>query len=93
MKFSAVLLATFASTASAFSAVSPNAPPATPVAATGPSTDPVDKSLTGIDDDLSYDSFDPLSGDAPALTRNNKDEVLVSQVCICMCMCVFILWE
>lgn len=86
MKFSAVLLATLAATASGFSPISTTSRPTfslnvatEPEVAAGPSTDPVDKTLDGIDDDLSYDSFDPHSGDAPAMTRNNKDEVLVSQ--------------
>jgi hypothetical protein len=45
-----------------------------------PSTDIVDKTLAGIDDGAQHDVFDPLSGDSPALTRNNKSEVWVPQV-------------
>eukprot|EP00557_Chaetoceros_sp_GSL56_P000024 CAMPEP_0176496006 /NCGR_PEP_ID=MMETSP0200_2-20121128/10968_1 /TAXON_ID=947934 /ORGANISM="Chaetoceros sp., Strain GSL56" /LENGTH=415 /DNA_ID=CAMNT_0017893939 /DNA_START=168 /DNA_END=1415 /DNA_ORIENTATION=- len=44
-----------------------------------PSTEIVDKTLTGIDDGVQHDVFDPLSGDSPALTRNNKSEVWVPQ--------------
>jgi len=39
---------------------------------------PVDRSMRGMDDDA---TFDPTGGRNPALTRNNKDEVWVSQVC------------
>jgi len=45
----------------------------------GPSTDPVDKSLGGIDAGAEYDVFDPLTGSKPALIRNNNDEVWVPQ--------------
>jgi len=51
----------------------------TTLQSTGPSTDPVDKTLTGIDTDAKYDVLDPLSGSAPALIRNNNDEVWVPQ--------------
>lgn len=89
MKFSAVLLATLASSAKAFSPSSNGrAVFASNVATdssveTGPSTDPVDKSLKGIDTDAEHDVFDPLGGDSPALVRNNNEEVWVPQVCVC----------
>ena len=51
-----------------------------PEVATGPSTEPVDKTLAGIDDGAEHDVFDPLGGDAPALVRNNNEEVWVPQV-------------
>jgi hypothetical protein len=51
-----------------------------PEISTGPSTDPVDKTLAGIDDAAEHDVFDPLGGEAPALIRNNKSEVWVQQV-------------
>ena len=54
-------------------------PPSTVLSA-GPSTDPVDKSLNGIDTGVEYDVFDPLTGSKPALVRNNNDEVWVPQV-------------
>ncbi len=89
MKFSAILLATLASSANAFSpssngrailATNVATDPSVEVEA-GPSTDPVDKSLKGIDAGAEHDVFDPLGGDAPALVRNNNDEVWVPQVC------------
>ena len=48
----------------------------TPEVSTGPSTDPVDKSLRGIDDIV---DFDPTEGPNAALKRNNNDEVWVPQ--------------
>ena len=90
MKFSTILLSTFASAACAFSPVSnPNIAASrvsshlmatieeeTVVAATN-----VDKTLSDVDEDAAHDVFDPLSGSEPALIRNNKDEVWVPQVC------------
>lgn len=35
--------------------------------------------MRGIDDESGFD-FDPVAGDNPALTRNNKGEVWVQQV-------------
>jgi len=70
MKFcTALILASMANAASAFSAV---APPSV-----GGNTEPVDKSLKGIDSDDS--GFDPTTGDSAALIRNNNDEVWVPQ--------------
>ena len=88
MKFSAVLLATLASSVQAFSpssngrAVLATNVATDPSVEVGPSTDPVDKSLKGIDANAEHDVFDPLGGDAPALVRNNNDEVWVPQVCV-----------
>jgi hypothetical protein len=78
MKFSAAIL--IASLVGAASAFSPVAPSSTRAATSlfGASTDPVDRSLKGIDSDASV--FDPTSGENPALVRNNNDEVWVSQV-------------
>jgi hypothetical protein len=74
MNFStALILAYLVNAVSAFSAV---APP-TGGAATG-NPDPVDRSLRGIDKDEA--TFDPTTGDSPALTRNNNDQVWVPQV-------------
>lgn len=91
MKFSAILLTTLASlsTSSAFTPSSSNngralfttnvnVATADAAAAAGPSTEPVDKTLKGID--TADDTFDPLGGDSPALIRNNNDEVWVPQV-------------
>lgn len=39
----------------------------------------IDKSLKGIDDGAEHGVFDPLSGDKPALIRNNNEEVWVPQ--------------
>jgi ABC-type transport system substrate-binding protein len=74
MKFySSVLLASIISVAAAFSAVAP----ASSASATG-SPDPVDRSMRGIDKDPA--TFDPTTGDRPAVTRNNDDQVWVQQV-------------
>ena len=88
MKFSAILLSTLITAASAFSpssnrrAVFASLKVATePEVSAGPSQEPVDKTLEGIDDDATHDIFDPLEGEKPALIRNNKDEVWVQQVC------------
>lgn len=73
MKFStALILASMASAASAFSAVAPS----NSGASLG-NTEPVDRSLRGIDSDES--TFDPTDGDNAALTRNNNDQVWVPQ--------------
>jgi hypothetical protein len=88
MKFSAILLTSLLTAANAFSpstqgrAFTARYVATEPEVSTGPSTDPVDKTLTGIDDDAEHDVFDPHAGVDPALTRNNKDEVWVSQVCL-----------
>ena len=78
MKFYSValLLVTLTSSASAFSAVAPGSK-VTTAAASAPSVKPIDRTLEGIDDSS---VFDPTSGESPAVTRNNKDEVWVSQV-------------
>jgi hypothetical protein len=74
MKFStALILASMVNAASAFSAV---APPSSGAATGNP--EPVDRSLRGIDKDEA--TFDPTTGDSPALTRNNNDQVWVPQV-------------
>ena len=75
MKFfsAALLLVSLTSSVSAFSAVAPSSAGT----ATG-NPDPVDRSMRGIDKDDS--TFDPTSGDSPALTRNNNDQVWVPQV-------------
>ena len=69
MKFiTALTLSSIFAGASAFSAVAPNVG----------NTEPVDKSLKGIDSAESV--FDPTGGDNAALIRNNNDEVWVPQV-------------
>lgn len=73
MKFYAALLLLTVGQASAFSAV---APPKASTPVMG-GTEPIDRSMKGIDAD---GAFDPTEGGAPALQRNNKDEVWVSQV-------------
>jgi len=73
MKLSrALILTTFVTAASAFSAVAPSSSGAS----TG-NPDPIDKSLRGIDGDES--TFDPTEGEKPALIRNNNDQVWVPQ--------------
>jgi len=66
--FSTLILAVFANGVDAFSAVVPSK--------TAPSLEPIDRTLRDIDSDS---TFDPTSGKNPALTRNNNDEVWVSQ--------------
>ena len=71
MKFAtALVLASLANTASAFSAVAPST-------TTNGNSEVIDRSLKGIDSDESV--FDPTEGAAPALIRNNNDEVWVPQ--------------
>lgn len=78
MKFSAVILTTLVGAAAAFAPVQP-ATFARSSALFAGNSDPVDKSLSGIDDGAEHDVFDPTSGDSPALTRNNAGEVWVPQ--------------
>mmetsp|Transcript_111377 Transcript_111377/g.311270 ORF Transcript_111377/g.311270 Transcript_111377/m.311270 type:complete len:399 (-) Transcript_111377:53-1249(-) len=73
MKFyTALFLASLVNNACAFSAVAPSSA----ASATG-NPEPVDRSLIGIDSDP--DTFDPTSGESPALIRNNNDQVWVPQ--------------
>jgi hypothetical protein len=81
MKFSAVLITALATTANSFAPSTNGRALFTLNAESGPSTDPVDKTLKGIDDGAKHDVFDPHGGNAPALIRNNNDEVWVQQVC------------
>ena len=84
MKFTSFLLASvIAGSSSAFAPSSNGKAAFTARFSTGPSTDPVDKTLAGIDDAAEHDVFDPLGGNAPALIRNNNDEVWVPQVSQC----------
>uniref|UniRef100_A0A7S4MPM8 Delta-aminolevulinic acid dehydratase n=1 Tax=Odontella aurita TaxID=265563 RepID=A0A7S4MPM8_9STRA len=79
MKFSTVIIASFMGAATAFAPVKPAAfAPSSALSAAG-NTDPVDRSLVGIDDGAEHDVFDPTSGDNPALVRNNNNEVWVPQ--------------
>lgn len=77
MKFYAALLMLTVGRVSAFSAVAP--PKVDTSVSAGGNSEPVDRSMKGIDSDAA--TFDPTTGNAPALTRNNKDEVWVPQVC------------
>ena len=70
-----LLIAMWGVQTEAFSAVAPKA--SASVSSGAPNLDPVDKTMRGID---SEPSFDPTDGDSPALNRNNKGEVWVSQV-------------
>jgi len=82
MKFStAVVLAVAsccASGAAGFSAVVPPKSSSAPAKSSTGKTDPVDKGMRSLDDDDA--TFDPTGGQNPAVIRNNKDEVWVSQV-------------
>lgn len=74
MKFyTALILASFVNGIAAFSAVAP----ASSGASTG-NTDPVDRSMRGID--KAEGTFDPTAGENAALKRNNQDQVWVPQV-------------
>jgi hypothetical protein len=75
--YTAFAFALFAGSASAFSAVAPQKSSAPASSGGAPNLDPVDKSMRGID---KVKDFDPTEGENPALQRNNKDEVWVSQV-------------
>lgn len=86
MRFSAILLSTLVTAASAFSPSTTGRAAFTslnvatePEVSAGPSQDPVDKTLNGIDDGAKHDIFDPQAGDKPALIRNNNEEVWVPQ--------------
>lgn len=77
MKFSAVLIALIAST-EAFAPVSVNSRTSSVLGMDASDTPQnIDKSLVGID---AEGSFDPTSGDNPALARNNNNEVWNQQV-------------
>lgn len=77
MKISAAIIALTVASASAFA---PAAPALTKTALFGKgNTDPVDPTMAGIDDNLSYDAFDPTAGDSPAVSRNNNGGVWVKQ--------------
>jgi hypothetical protein len=85
MKFSSFLLASLITGSSAFAPstgvnVNINVNRNSALFDTGPSTDPVDKTLAGIDDAAEHDVFDPHAGDHPAMSRNNKGEVYIPQV-------------
>jgi len=77
MKISAAIIALTVASATAFA---PSAPSFTKTTlfAKG-NTDPVDPTLNGIDDNLGYESFDPTTGDSPAVSRNNNGGVWVKQ--------------
>eukprot|EP00585_Thalassiosira_rotula_P008172 CAMPEP_0196142046 /NCGR_PEP_ID=MMETSP0910-20130528/10855_1 /TAXON_ID=49265 /ORGANISM="Thalassiosira rotula, Strain GSO102" /LENGTH=402 /DNA_ID=CAMNT_0041403297 /DNA_START=20 /DNA_END=1228 /DNA_ORIENTATION=- len=77
MKISAAIIALTVASATAFA---PSAPTTRTTALFGAgNTDPVDPTMNGIDDNLAYSSFDPTSGDSPAVSRNNNDGVWVKQ--------------
>uniref|UniRef100_A0A7S2RJU2 Delta-aminolevulinic acid dehydratase n=1 Tax=Eucampia antarctica TaxID=49252 RepID=A0A7S2RJU2_9STRA len=81
MKFSAILIASLVSTVSAFTvstSTSVGIKSALHAEAEAES-EPIDYSMKAVDSDLDYDAFDPLSGDRPALVRNNNDGVWVPQ--------------
>ena len=83
MKFTALLLVTLTKASNAFSPIMESK--------TGtklfvlPPSDPVDKTMRGIDTDDS--TFDPTGGENPALARNNKGEVWNKQVSIKHTIC------
>ena len=75
----ALFLASSACTTSAFSVVTPPSVGSTTALSDSLNPDSIDKTMRGIDDESGFD-FDPVAGDNPALTRNNKGEVWVQQV-------------
>jgi porphobilinogen synthase len=80
MRISATILALALSSADAFA-------PSASVSRTGTTnlyggagnTDPVDRTMNGIDDNIGYEAFDPTAGDSPAVARNNHGGVWVKQ--------------
>jgi len=74
------------SNVAAFSAVVPNTPSTTAATNAGPSMEPIDKTMQGID---AEGTFDPTAGESPALKRNNKDEIWVDQVWLILCVKIF----
>lgn len=78
MKFTTLLLAVLAKASHAFSPMM-ESKIGTKLFVLPPS-DPVDKTMRGIDSDDS--TFDPTGGENPALARNNKGEVWNKQVSI-----------
>jgi len=80
MKISAAIIALSAASAAAFAPAAPSVGGTRPTALLGAgNTDPVDPTMTGVDDGLGYDAFDPTAGDSPAVSRNNAGGVWVKQ--------------
>ena len=78
MKISAAILALAVSSANAFAPSASVSRTVTSLYGAG-NTDPVDRTMNGIDDNLGYEAFDPTAGDSPAVARNNHGGVWVQQ--------------
>ena len=77
MKISAAIVLAISATANGFTTSSPSASRSALFGAGN--TDPVDPTMSGIDDNLGYEAFDPTAGDSPAVARNNNGGVWVKQ--------------
>lgn len=75
---SAAILALAVSSANAFAPSASVSRTVTSLYGAG-NTDPVDRTMNGIDDNLGYEAFDPTAGDSPAVARNNHGGVWVQQ--------------
>ena len=71
--YTGLILASIVGTVAAFSAVAP----VSTDKANG-NAEAIDKTMRGIDSDVA--TFDPTTGENPALSRNNNDQVWVQQV-------------
>lgn len=78
MKMIATILALAAMHTNAFAFTTPSITTTTHLHAEG-NTDPVDRTMNGIDDNLGYDAFDPTAGSHPAISRNNHGGVWAQQ--------------
>ena len=80
MKISAAVLALSAAYSNAFASIPSSATRSGVLSMAAGNTDPVDRTMKGIDDNLAYDAFDPTAGDNPVVARNNHGGVWVQQV-------------
>eukprot|EP00804_Cyclotella_cryptica_P002150 CCRYP_006561-RA/>CCRYP_006561-RA protein AED:0.04 eAED:0.04 QI:879/1/1/1/0.66/0.5/4/1611/404 len=79
MKISAAVLALTAAYANAFAPVPSQVTRSSVLSLAAGNTNPVDRTMKGIDDNLGYDAFDPTAGENPAVVRNNHGGVWVQQ--------------
>lgn len=80
MKITAAVLALSAAYSNAFASVPSQVTRSGVLSMAAGNTDPVDRTMKGIDDNLGYEAFDPTAGDSPAVFRNNHGGVWVQQV-------------
>ncbi|KAL7490143.1 hypothetical protein ACHAW6_015879 [Cyclotella cf. meneghiniana] len=79
MKISAAVLALSAAYSNAFASIPSQVTRSSVLSMAAGNTDPVDRTMKGIDDNLGYETFDPTAGDSPAVFRNNHGGVWVQQ--------------